>query len=201
MRLRKLGHSCLLAEDAGWRVLIDPGCFSHGLEALTDLTAVLITHLHEDHLDIGRVHALHETNPSLRIICDEASAGMLSQAGVLAEVAHEGDELDVGVGIRVYGTDHAVIHPDLPSVPNVGYLLADQLFAAGDAFTVPDLPVDILAVPVDAAWMKVSDAIDWLRIVRPRLAVPVHDYGNVFTGWICHLFEQLGPADMTVEVL
>ena len=44
MRITHLGHSCLLVETAGQRILIDPGVFSHGFEELTDLSAVLITH-------------------------------------------------------------------------------------------------------------------------------------------------------------
>lgn len=201
MRLRKFGHSCLLAEEANSRLLIDPGCFSGGFEELRDLTGVLITHIHDDHLDLARLHAVLEGNPDVRIICDEASAGALRERGVTAEVVHAGDVLDLGVPINVYGREHAVIHPDLPNVPNVGYLLADRFFFAGDAFTVPEKPVEILAVPVGAAWMKVSEAVDWLRIVRPRVAVPVHDHGNVFAEWIYHLFEQLSPAGTTVAVL
>ena len=101
----------------------------------------------------------------------------------------------------MHGREHAVIHPDLENVPNVGYLVADRLFCAGDAFTVPATAVEILAVPVGAAWMKAAEAIDWLRVIRPRIAVPVHDHGNVFAEWICGLFAELGPAGTTVLAL
>lgn len=201
MRLRKFGHSCLLAEDDGYRLLIDPGCFSRELADITDLTGVLITHSHEDHLDIPRVQAMLDRNPAARVVCDEASVMALADRGVPAEAVRDGDSLDLGVAITVHGREHAVIHPDLPNVPNVGYLLADRFFCAGDAFTVPGRPVEILAVPVGAAWMKVSEAIDWLRVMRPRVAVPVHDHGNVFAEWIGHLFAALGPAETTVLAL
>jgi hypothetical protein len=53
-------------------------------------------------------------------------------------VVHDGQELDLGgVGVRVAGRDHAVIHPDIPVVPNVGYLVGGRLFHPGDAFTPP----------------------------------------------------------------
>ena len=116
-------------------------------------------------------------------------------------VVHAGDQLDLGVWVRVYGREHAVIHPDLPAVPNVGYLVADRFFYAGDAFMVPEAPVEVLAVPVGAPWMKVSDAVDYLRTLQPRIAVPVHDHENVFAPMIYHLFEQLGPEGTTVAVL
>jgi L-ascorbate metabolism protein UlaG (beta-lactamase superfamily) len=200
-RLRNLGHCCLLFEQAGSRLLIDPGCFSTGFEELTALDGVLITHVHEDHLDADRMGALIERNPGARVLCDEVSAARLAECGVTGLVVHQGDTLDIGVQIGVYGREHAVIHPDLPNIPNVGYLLANRFFYAGDAFTVPGIPVEIAAVPVGAPWMRMSESVDWLRILRPRVAIPVHDYGNVFAEMAYDLFEQLSPAETTVTVL
>lgn len=37
MRLTKFGHSCLLVEEGGARVLLDPGSFSEGFEELDGL--------------------------------------------------------------------------------------------------------------------------------------------------------------------
>lgn len=201
MRLRKLGHSCLLAADDGYRLLIDPGCFASGLAEIRDLTAVLITHIHEDHLDTGQLQAVIDRNPGVRVIADEASAAALTGRGLPAESVREGDVLELGATVSVHGREHAVVHPDLPNVPNVGYLIAGRLFCAGDAFTNPGKPVDILPVPVGAAWMKASEAIDWLRQIRPRVAVPVHDHGNVFAAWVGHLFADLSPPETTVVTL
>lgn len=201
VRLQKFGHCCLLAEDANYRLLIDPGCFSSGFEGLTGLAGVLVTHIHEDHLDVDRLHALLERNSDARVVCDEASAAPLAERGVTSHVVHSGDQLDLGVSIRVYGSEHAVIHPDLPNVPNVGYLVDNRFFYAGDAFTVPDAPVEVLAVPVGAPWMKISDAVDYMRTLQPRVAVPVHDYDNVFAEFAYHLFERLTPVGTTVTVL
>ena len=201
MRLQKLGHCCLLVEQAQSRLLIDPGCFSSGFEALTGLTGVLVTHIHEDHLDVDRLHALLERNPEARVVCDEASAACMAQRGVKGQLVHDGDVVDLGVPIGVYGREHAIIHPDLPNVPNVGYLVDDRFFYAGDAFTVPDAPVEVLAVPVGAPWMKLSEAVDYLRRVQPRVAVPVHDYQDVFAEMAYHVFQRCGPGGMTVTVL
>ena len=44
----------------------------------------------------------------------------------------------------------------------------------GDALFVPDEPVDVLAAPAAAPWMKISEAIDYLRAVAPARAVPIH---------------------------
>ncbi len=44
----------------------------------------------------------------------------------------------------------------------------------GDALFVPDEPVDVLAAPAAAPWMKISEAVDYLRAVAPARAVPIH---------------------------
>jgi L-ascorbate metabolism protein UlaG (beta-lactamase superfamily) len=177
VRLTKFGHCCLAIDVADARLLIDPGCFSSRFEGLTGLTGVLITHSHEDHLDINRLHALLGTNPDARVVCDEASAAPLAECGVAHHVVHSGDHLDLGVSIRVYGQEHAVTHPDLPNVPNVGDMVDDRFFYPGDAFTVPDVPVEVLAVPVGAPGMKLSEAVDYLRTVQPRVAMASRTVG------------------------
>jgi L-ascorbate metabolism protein UlaG (beta-lactamase superfamily) len=195
MRLTKFGHSCLLVEEGGARVLLDPGSFSEGFEELEGLTAVCVTHQHGDHLDAGRVRRLLDRNPGVRVVSDEGSAQALDEAGADVEVVHDGDELELGgLGLAVAGRDHAVIHPDVPVVPNVGYLVGGRLFHPGDAFTVPGRPVEVLAVPAGAPWLKLSEAVDYLRRVAPRVAVPVHEKVLSEGGKAIHYrqLEQLG---------
>jgi len=201
MRLTKYGHSCLLVEEGPARMLLDPGTLSGGFEELEDLTAVLVTHQHADHLDLQRLRRLLERNPGVRVVCDEGSAEPLGAAGAEVEVVHDGDELDAGgVRVRVTGRDHAVIHPDIPVVPNVGYLVGGRLFHPGDSFTPPGRPVEVLAVPAGAPWLKVSEPIDYLRQVRPQVAVPVHELLLSQTGKALHYrqLEQLGGAPLRV---
>jgi L-ascorbate metabolism protein UlaG (beta-lactamase superfamily) len=157
-------------------VLLDPGSFSEGFEGLEGLTAVCVTHQHADHLDTERVRRLLDRNPGVRVVSDEGSAGALGEAGADVEIVHDGDELALGgLGLRVAGRDHATIHPDLPGVPNVGYLVGGRLFHPGDSLTEPGEPVEVLAVPAGAPWLLLADAIDYLRRVGPRVAVPVHE--------------------------
>jgi L-ascorbate metabolism protein UlaG (beta-lactamase superfamily) len=201
MRLTKYGHSCLLVEEGPARLLLDPGTLSGGFEGLEGLTAVLVTHQHADHLDVQRLRGLLDRNPGARVLCDQGSAEQLAAAGAAVEVVHDGDELDVGgVAVRVSGREHAVIHPDIPVVPNVGYLLGGRLFHPGDAFTPPGQPVEVLAVPAGAPWLKVAEPIDYLRQVRPQVAVPVHELVLSEAGKAIHYrqLEQLGGATLRV---
>jgi len=204
MRLTKFGHSCLLVEEGGARVLLDPGSFSEGFERLEGLTAVCLTHQHVDHVDPERVRPLLDRNPGVRVVSDEGSAEALGEAGADVEVVHDGDELALGgLALRVVGRDHAAVHPEVPVVPNVGYLVGGRLFHPGDALTMPGEPVEVLAVPAGAPWLKLADAVDYLREVGPRVAVPVHEKVLSEVGISSHyrLLEQLGGPGTAFEVL
>jgi hypothetical protein len=81
-----------------------------------------------------------------------------------------------GLPVRVYGGWHAIIHPDIPRVPNLGFLIDDSVYHPGDSFDVPqDANVHTLFVPISAPWLKLSDSIDFVRAVNPRRAYALHD--------------------------
>ena len=136
--------------------------FSDGFEALEGLTAVCLTHQHVDHLDAERLRRLLDRNPGARVVSDEGSAEGLGQAGADVEVVHDGDELDLGgLGVAVRGRDHAAVHPDVPVVPNVGYLVGGRLFHPGDALTEPGEPVErrVRAILLDMGTGAATDVV------------------------------------------
>jgi L-ascorbate metabolism protein UlaG (beta-lactamase superfamily) len=199
VRTTHFGHSCLLLDTGAARLLIDPGTFASGFEQLTGLDAVLVTHQHPDHLDVERLLPLLRANPDARLLVDAGSAGSLD---VDHEVLAPGDALDVaGARVQVLGGEHAVIHPDLPVIPNNAYLVDGTHLHPGDAFPAAPGPVEVLFLPTAAPWLKASEAVDHLRAVAPRTAVPVHQgllsRPQVFYG----LFTSLAPEGTTVRVL
>ncbi|MBU9763212.1 MBL fold metallo-hydrolase [Mycobacterium sp. TNTM28] len=177
MQLTHFGHSCLLASISDTTVLFDPGTFSHGFEGVTGLSAILITHQHPDHVDTARLPALIDANPQAALYADPQTAAQLGEPW---RAVHPGDEFRVGaLTVRGSGGRHAVIHPEIPVIDNISYLVGDDEHAArlmhpGDALFVPDEPVDVLATPAAAPWMKISEAVDFLRAVAPARAVPIH---------------------------
>ena len=199
VRITRYGHSCLLVEEAGARLLLDPGIFSSGFEELTGLTGVLITHQHPDHLDGNRLRRLLDANPEARLHCDEGSADGL--ADLPRTVVHAGDRLDLGTPVDVVGSRHAVIHPDLPVIPNVGYLVAERFFTPGDALTVPEADVEVLGLPTAAPWLKLSEAVDLLRAVAPRRPFPVHDAVLAQPQIWYGMFESLAPSGTAFQVV
>ncbi|MFG1920310.1 MBL fold metallo-hydrolase [Cryptosporangium sp. NPDC048952] len=202
MRFQKFGHACVLVEDADARVLIDPGAFAQGWEDLRDLTAVLVTHQHFDHLDLDRLPALLEANPDAVVHTDQGSAGVLAEQGVRAEGVAAGATFTLnGLTVEAIGVDHAVIHPDIPVIPNVGYLLGGRFFHPGDALTVPKQPVEILGAPTAAPWLKLWEAIEYVRAVAPRVAIPIHEKVAAFPQMYYQNMTNLAPERTAVEII
>ncbi|NKY53158.1 MBL fold metallo-hydrolase [Nocardia vermiculata] len=181
MRIAHFGHSCVLVELNGVKVLFDPGTFAHGFEGITGLDAIAITHQHPDHIDPARIEALVEANPGARLLSDPQTA---QQRGEGWEAVHAGNIVNVGdLQITGGGGRHAVIHPDIPVIDNTVFQLGSaadpaQFVHPGDSLWVPPVPVGVLAIPAAAPWMKLSETVDYLRAVSPRTALPIH-YGVI----------------------
>ena len=196
MRLTKYAHACVRVEDGGVLV-VDPGIFTDP-EVLAGADAVLVTHEHPDHLDVAK---LTEALGGRRIPLygPESLRSMLDGVPVDFTAVAPGDEFDAaGFAIRAFGGEHAVIHPDIPRITNVGYLIGGELYHPGDALFVPEgIEVGTLLAPVHAPWLKVWEGIDFVRAVAPERAFGIHDglltpAGLQFTN--AHL-ERLGGTD------
>jgi L-ascorbate metabolism protein UlaG (beta-lactamase superfamily) len=176
MKLTKKAHACVRLEKDGRTLVIDPGGFSEE-DAALGADAILVTHEHADHFDEGRLRAGLEANPAaeiwtLRSVAEQLAAAFPGRVHTVGD----GDVFTAaGFEVEVHGELHAVIHPDIPRVTNVGYLVDGAVFHPGDALTVPGRPVDTLFLPVMAPWNKISEVIDYVREVKPRRAIDIHD--------------------------
>lgn len=179
MRLRHLGHSCLLVEVADRTILIDPGSWSSDFEDLSGLDAIVVTHQHADHLDRGRFAGLVRSNPDATIVTDPQSAALLADDGLMVTSWDDG-VIQVGdVSLSAHGKEHAFNHSRVPQVANVGVKVSAAgepvLFHPGDAYDAAPGMIEILAVPINAPWTAVRDSIDFVRRIAPRSIVPIHD--------------------------
>jgi L-ascorbate metabolism protein UlaG (beta-lactamase superfamily) len=186
MKITKLGHCCLIIETRGVRFLTDPGNYTVAQNTVTNIDCVIISHEHTDHLHIESLQIILKNNPEVQIVCNASVGNILDKTLSMADgkpipyikVAH-GDTVNIkGVNISGHGTKHAPIYKDYEQVENTGYLFDAKLFYPGDAFFNPHIPIDILAFPVTAPWCTISEALNYVLEVRPRIAFPIHD-GNL----------------------
>ena len=208
MRLTHLGHACLLVETGGQRILIDPGAFSPGIEDVTGLDAILVTHQHGDHVDLQRLPAVLEVNPQARLYAEPQAAAVMAEAGIAAELAVSGEALTFGrVRVTPVGETHALINEALPRIGNLGVVLRSEgepsLFHPGDAYDAEPGQIDILALPLSAPWTASRDTVAFAQRISPRVSVPIHDALLSAVGRRLYLsqVQSFGPQDMEVRDL
>ena len=199
MQLTKLGHACVVLSDGDRRLVVDPGAFTEEA-AWEGASAVLITHEHVDHFDPARTRAALDVDPALEVWTNASVASQLEGAGPRVHVVGAGDAVEVaGFDVQVHGEWHAVIHPDVPRIANVGFLVGGQVFHPGDALTAPGVEVPTLLVPLSAPWSKTGELIDYLREVRAGRAIAVHDalLSDIGLGIVGGLLGERGPGTPT----
>jgi L-ascorbate metabolism protein UlaG (beta-lactamase superfamily) len=177
VRVTKFTHSCLRI-DGDAVLVIDPGAFSER-SALTGADAVLITHEHFDHLDVDALADAVAQHPGLRVFAHADVLPKLTAFTDVVTAVQPGTEFSAaGYTVRAYGGEHAIIHPEIPQIANLGFVISDgtdTVYTPGDSYTVPGEHVDTLFVPINAPWMKLSEAIDFVRAVKPGRAFALHD--------------------------
>jgi L-ascorbate metabolism protein UlaG (beta-lactamase superfamily) len=202
-RITFIGHSTVLLEDGGLRLLTDPllrdragplvrerSQRGRALELATRggrPDAVLISHMHRDHFDAPSLRAL---GPELRMIVPPGGTALARRAG-----AGEAQELDVGASTRVGELDvRAVpaIHGGArnlvgPSVATQGYMVsgASRTYFAGDTDLFDGMselgPIDVALIPVwgwgtgvGTGHLDPRSAARAVALLRPRVAIPIH---------------------------
>ncbi|MGB4759119.1 MAG: MBL fold metallo-hydrolase [Candidatus Saccharimonadales bacterium] len=175
MKLTKYSHACVLLEQNGEKLLIDPGIFSELPDVLTGINVLVITHVHPDHIDGEKIKKLLATNPDAKIFTVHEVAEQLQDYPDVIEVI-DGDTEHVGVfTLEFFGGEHAAIHSDYGSFQNIGVLVNDSVYYPGDSFVAPEKPVRVLLAPAAAPWLKISEAMDFITYVHPKIVVPTHD--------------------------
>ncbi len=177
MKIQKLLHSCLLIEEKGKRILVDPGDYSFAEklitpESLKPIDAIFITHNHSDHCDID---AIRKIQPA-QIFGSKSTVATLSAAGITAEVIVPGQTVMIGE-VSVLGIT-APHDPRLtaPAPESVGYIIGGKLLHPGDSFNFEtNHPYEVLALPIAAPWMVRKEAIDLAITLKPVHVIPVHD--------------------------
>lgn len=191
-----VGHATTLIELDGVRLLTDPllrrrvGHLQRLVplgEALPPPDAVLLSHLHGDHLDLPSLRRLGQR---VRLLVPRGGGGLLRRQGFLQVFElSEGESTDVG-GLEIEAV--TAVHdgrryPFGKEIAALGYAVTGSrtVYFAGDTDYFEGMSklagLDAALLPI-AGWgarlgpghLDPVRAADALRLLRPRLAIPIH---------------------------
>lgn len=196
MRITKHTHACVRLEGEGRVLVIDPGTWSEPA-AFIGVDAFLVTHEHSDHIDVSRLAG--------RGVPVYAPAGA-DVPGLDVTWVSPGDTfVAAGFPVAAVGGRHAAIYDGQPDCPNLGYIVDGAVYHPGDALYVPRQPVQTLLVPAQGSWLKMAEAIDFIKAVAPERAFAIHDaqvnhHGlESINGWLTettsHGYRYLAPGE------
>ena len=179
MKIKKIGHCCLVIETNGKRIMTDPGHYT--VEEQTEeknIDLILITHEHGDHLHIESLKKILENNPSAKIITNSAVGKILNETEISYEVLEDKVAKEIlGMELEAHDCRHEEIFEEYGQVQNTGFFIDKRLFYPGDAFYNPGKQIEILALPVAGPWTKIKDFMKYAIDVKPTICFPVHDGG------------------------
>ena len=197
-RLTWLGHSTVLLETAGVRLLTDPllrGRVAHlrrhaPLSPLPQgVDAVLISHLHHDHLDVASVRML---DPAVPLVVPRGAARTRAVRS-LRRTVHEldaGETIAFGDAVvrAVPAVHEGRRYPHERPVPALGFVVEGptRVYYSGDTELFGDMAevaggADVALLPVwgwggrlGPGHMDPDQAAQAAALLRPALAVPIH---------------------------
>lgn len=148
-------------------VVIDPGVFGFP-ESVGSADAALVTHDHFDYVDLPAPTAAMAEQPELRVYSlTPLDLGAFSDRQTRVDGGE--DEFTVGdLEVVVVGHEQARASVDDGVIVNVGYFVAGQVLHPGDG-------VDTLVVALAAPWQNTPQLEQYLRKVKPRKVLALHD--------------------------
>ncbi|MBI1984549.1 MAG: MBL fold metallo-hydrolase [Candidatus Wildermuthbacteria bacterium] len=173
MKISKYVHSCLLVEEHGTVALIDPGNYTAqanvlDLESIAKLDYLVITHEHADHMDIPLIKKISVKFPGLQIMSNSSVKSILEKEGLIVLTGGNED-------IALKEIPHEAVFGVSSPVKNVLAKVFGKLMHPGDSFQFGS-SAEILALPVQAPWGHLTEAMEKAVQVKPKAVIPIHDW-------------------------
>ncbi len=173
MKISKFLHSCLLIENMGKTILLDPGNYSYDdkaldLDQVKNLDGVGITHEHMDHMHLPFIKDIITKFPQVEFFSNESVKEILGKEGIIVNT--KGNDY-----LQMTPVPHEKIWMAKTPAANVMITLFDKFATVGDSLTFDKTP-EVLALPIQAPWGSTTWAVETALKVKPKVIIPIHDW-------------------------
>lgn len=192
-KLTYCGHSCVLIESKDGNVIIDPFLTGNPLAARTvedipKLSAILLTHGHNDHVGDAVKLSVRDGAPviatyELAIYCEREGAKIVDMNIGGRAVFDWGEvRLVPAWHSSSFMTESGPIYTGMPT-GIITKIEGRTLYHLGDTCLFSDLkmiaerygPIDVAMIPIgDHYTMGPEDAAEARRLIQPWMAIPIH---------------------------
>lgn len=170
--IQRLTDSCLLITTDSDATLFDPGFHTYqsgefDLSSLGEVSRVMITHEHGDHVNPEFVAWLIDRGEDVEVYSNQAVAGILAE-----------HDIEVSTGLPQGVTAEDVPHEVLPTgaaPPNRAFTI-ERLFTHPGDSRQPTRCAPVLALPLMAPWGSATGAVEFARTLQPDQVVVAHDF-------------------------
>jgi L-ascorbate metabolism protein UlaG (beta-lactamase superfamily) len=199
MKVTKFSHACLLVEDGGKTILIDPGNFAWdsgrvNLKHWPKVDEIVVTHEHGDHFHDPFVEELIAKFPDAMWVTNPSVAEKLRAKGATNVTTDSTDS------VKICNVPHEKLPAGMGDPPaNIQADILGTLTHPGDSVS-SKATLPVLAMPFIAPWGSMTEASDAVLRLKPKAVFPIHDalwkedVRDMFYGWMKAGFEAQGIA-------
>ena len=184
MKLQFLGHACFLLDDGAHKVLTDPFLTGNALAAAAadqvEADFIFGTHGHSDHT--GDAQAIAQRTGATVCCTVDLADGVFGPAGVRVQVGNLGGTIPMPFGFAKFF--QAIHGSGVPGCLSCGFIFemgGKKIYHAGDTALMTDMAllaeedIDVALLPIgDVFTMGPADALRAVKMIRPKLVVPMH---------------------------
>ncbi len=201
-----IGHGSLMFQYQGKIIHVDPYSQVADYTKLPKADLVLITHEHQDHLDLKALDAIRTDQTTIvltRLASEKVKRGIVMGNGDTRTV--------LGIKIEAHPAYNLVhIRPDgqpfHPKGQGNGYLLTfgdTRLYVAGDTENTPEMKalerIDIAFLPMNVPYTMTPEMVaDAAKAFKPKVLYPYH-YGDTDASRLSALLRESPEIEVRVR--
>jgi L-ascorbate metabolism protein UlaG (beta-lactamase superfamily) len=210
MKITKFAQSCVMVENNGGKILVDPGTLSseEEFEKMKEPDYVFITHKHSDHFNEEAFNKIKKEET--KIYSTQEVANEFSNVNF--KIIKENDNFDLPFGkVEVVKAVHGYLplltHKGAEIGENIGYIFeikGKRIYFTSDTISFKkDYNCDILFVPVcnHGLVMGPFEAALFAKETGAEVAVPIHYDNPKYLANLEKVKEEFTKAELNYKIL